>query len=167
VRKKRLTGGFILVIVFKFLKAAAFLFLGIVVFRFVQVTRHGAPMEFARFLNANPDRESIRRISTFFEEITPGQREAIGAASLAVGLVFATEASLLVARVWWATYFTIFLTLLGIPLELIEIWRRPRLFRGWVFLAVNVAILIFLWKRRNEFREDFREAEPTKPEIAL
>src|SRR5262249_15569297 len=79
--------------------------------------------------------------------------------SIVVGLVFTAEASLLVARIWWATYFTIFLTLLGIPLELIEIWRRPRQFRGWVFLVVNLAILIFLWKRRNEFREGFSEAE--------
>ena len=164
--KHRLTGGFISVIVFKYLKAAAFLFLGIVIFRFVQVTRHGAPMEFARFLNANPDRESIRRISTFFDGITSGQREAIGAASVAIGLVFATEASFLVARIWWATYFTIFLTLLGIPLELIEIWRKPHQFRGWVFLVINVAILIFLWRRRNEFRQEPEPAADVRTESA-
>ena len=155
--KHRLTGGFIAVIVFKYLKAASFLLVGIVVLRFVIVARHDPAMEFARFLNANPDRESIRRISTFFHDITPGQREAIGAASLAVGAIFAAEASFLVARIWWATYFTIFLTLLGIPLELVEIWRKPRFFRGWFFLIINVAILIFLWRRRNEFRDLLRE----------
>jgi uncharacterized membrane protein (DUF2068 family) len=158
--KHRLTGGFVAVIVFKYLKAAAFLLVGIVVLRFVQVTRHGAPMEFARFLNANPERESIRGLSTFFNGITPGQREAIGAAALAVGSIFAAEASFLLARIWWATYFTIFLTLLGIPLELMEIWNKPRFFRGWVFLVINVAILVFLWRRRNEFREDFAGAGP-------
>ena len=158
---RRLAGGFIAIIVFKYLKAAAFLLVGIVVLRFVQVTRHGAPMEFARFLNANPDRESIRRLSTFFNDITPGQREAIGAAALAIGSTFAAEASFLLARIWWATYFTIFLTLLGIPLELAEIWKKPRFFRGWVFLVINVVILVFLWRRRNEFREDFAgEREP-------
>ena len=110
-------------------------------------------MEFARFLNANPERESIRRLSQFFEEITPGQGRAIGAAALAIGSIFAAEASFLLARIWWATYFTIFLTLLGIPLEVVEIWRRPHHERGWYFLIINLAILIFLWRRRNEFRD--------------
>lgn len=150
------------VIVFKYLKAAAFLIVGVVVLRFVVVARHDPAMEFARFLNANPERESIRRLSTFFDDITPGQREAIGAASLAIGAVFAAEASFLLARIWWATYFTIFLTLLGIPLELMEIWRKPRFFRGWIFLAINVAILVFLWRRRNEFRDSLA-AEPAEP----
>ena len=164
--KHRLTGGFVAVIVFKYLKAASFLLLGIVVLRFVVVARHDPAMEFARFLNANPDRESIRRLSTFFHDITTGQREAIGAAALAVGAVFAAEASVLVARLWGATDFTIFLTILGIPLELVEIWRRPTFLRGWIFLVINVAILVFLWRRRNEFRgtlaQRSRAGEPTR-----
>ena len=152
---KRLTGLFIAIIVFKFLKAAALVFVGVVVLRFVHVTRHGAPMEFARFLNAGSDRESIRWLSTFFDHITTGQREAIGAAAIAVGAVFASEGFLLLARIWWATYFTICITLLGIPIEVMEIWRRPHLFRGWLSLVINVAILAYLWRRRNEFRDEF------------
>jgi hypothetical protein len=152
--RKHLSGGFIAVIVFKYLKAAAFLLVGVVVLRFVHVTRHGAPMEFAEFLNAPAERESLRRLSTFFDAITTGQRQAIGVSALAIGAVFAAEASFLIARIWWATYFTIFLTLLGIPLELVEIWRKPLFLRGWLFLIINVAILVFLWRRRNEFRKD-------------
>jgi uncharacterized membrane protein (DUF2068 family) len=152
---KRLSGLFIVIIVFKFLKAAAFLLLGGVVLQFVHLPRHGAPMEFVRFAHANSDRESIRRLSTFFEHVTPGEREAIGAAALLIGLVFVGEGILLLARVWWATYFTICMTLLGIPIELVEIWRKPYLFRGWVYLIINVAILAYLWRRRNEFRDEF------------
>lgn len=117
-------------------------------------------MEFARFLNANPERESIRRLSQFFEEITPGQGRAIGVAALAIGSIFAAEASFLLARIWWGTYFTIFLTLLGIPLEIVEIWHRPRHQRGWYFLLINLAILVFVWRRRNEFQDRF-EPPPT------
>jgi len=163
---RRLSGGFIAVIAFKYLKAAAFLLVGVVVLRFVQVARHDPAMEFARYLNASENRESIRRLSAFFSEITTGQQEAIGAASLAIGAVFLAEASLLLARIWWATYFTIFLTLLGIPLELVEIWRKPKFFRGWIFLVINAAILVFLWRRRNEFRgapeEPGGSREPTR-----
>jgi len=156
--KRPLSGGFIAVIVFKYLKAAAFLLVGFVVFRFIQVARHDPAMELARFLNASEGRESIRRLSAFFSEITTGQQEAIGAASLAIGAVFAAEASLLLVRIWWATYFTIFLTLLGIPLELIEIWRKPQFVRAWLFLVINAAILVFLWRRRNEFQGPGEEA---------
>jgi uncharacterized membrane protein (DUF2068 family) len=131
---------------------------GVAVLRFVHVTRHGAPMEFVRFLNANSDRESIRRLSMFFDHITTGQREAIGAAALAIGAVFVSEGLLLLARIWWATYFTIGMTLLGIPIELLEIWRRPLLFRGWAYLIINIAILAYLWRRRNEFRDEFRSS---------
>jgi len=56
-------------------------------------------------------------------------------------------------RVWWATYFTIVLTALGIPPELIEIARRPSSTRRYVLLAINLAILGYLWTRRNEFRD--------------
>jgi len=160
---KRLTGLFIAIIAFKFLKAAALVFVGVVVLRFVHVTRYGAPMEFARFLNAGSDRESIRWLSTFFDHITTGQREALGAAALMIGAVFAGEGLLLLARIWWATYFTIGITLLGIPIEVLEIWRKPHLFRGWVYLVINVAILAYLWRRRNEFRDEFSGPGITAP----
>ena len=158
--RKRLTAAFGAIIAFKYLKAAAFLIVGVVVLRFVHVTRYGAPLEFARFLNVPSDWESIRRLSRFFDGITSGQREAIGSAALAIGAVFTGEATLLLARVWWAPYFTIFMTLLGIPLEVIEILKRPRLFRGWLYLSINVAILVFLWRRRNEFRGRLIEPPP-------
>ena len=160
---KRLTGLFVAIIAFKFLKAAAFLLVGVVVLRFVGATRHGAPMEFARFLNANPDREAIRQLSAFFGGITIRQRELIGAAALAIAAVFAGEGFLLLARVWWATYFTIAMTLCGIPIEVLEIWRRPERFRSWFYLVVNISILAYLWYRRNEFRDDFRPPRITAP----
>ena len=76
---------------------------------------------------------------------------------------FAGEGFLLLARVWWATYFTIAMTLCGIPIEILEIWRRPERFRSWFYLVVNISILAYLWYRRNEFRDDFRELGITPP----
>jgi uncharacterized membrane protein (DUF2068 family) len=151
-RRKRLAAALTAIIAFKGLKAAAFVIVGVVLLRFVHVTKHAAPLEFARYLNVPSDWATIRRLSGFFDTFTSGQREAIGAAALAIGAIFAGEGSLLLGRVWWATYFTIFMTLAAIPLEVMEIWKRPQLFRGWVSLLINVAILVFLWRRRNEFR---------------
>ena len=66
--------------------------------------------------------------------------------------MFAAEGTLLAMRIPWAPYFTIVLTALGIPPELIEIARRPEQRRRYLLLAVNLAILAYLWRRRNEFR---------------
>ena len=44
------------------------------------------------------------------------------------------------------------LTALGIPPEILEIAKRPGSARRYLLLAINVAILIYLWTRRNEFR---------------
>lgn len=163
--KKRLSAGFLAVILFKYLKAAAFLLVGIAVLRFVRLSAHGAPMEIAEFLNVNPERENVQRLSAFFSEITPGQVQAIGAAAVAIGLIFAAEGTLLAVRIWWATYFTIILTALGIPLEIYEIFGRPTQLRNYVFLAVNAAILLFLWRRRNEFRaREGRDPSAARPE---
>lgn len=158
--RKRLGAPLAAIVAFKYLKAAAFVIVGVVVLRFVSVTRHGAPLEFARFLNVPADREGIRTVARFFDGFTSGQREAIGVAALAIGAVFAGEGTLLLARVWWATYFTIFMTLLAIPIEVVEISKRPHLFRGWLYLSINLAILVFLWRRRNEFRSRITAPRP-------
>jgi uncharacterized membrane protein (DUF2068 family) len=85
--------------------------------------------------------------------LTPGWAIGIGVASLFVGAVFGTEATLLTARIWWSTYFTLVLAALGIPLEIFEIFRKPSGLHRYVVLAVNVVILVYIWRRRNEFRE--------------
>jgi uncharacterized membrane protein (DUF2068 family) len=54
--------------------------------------------------------------------------------------------------VWWATYFTIALTAIGVAIEVVEIGKRPGSLRLYVLLAVNLAILIYIWRRRNEFQ---------------
>ena len=77
--------------------------------------------------------------------LTSRQVRAIGAASILIGLVFAAEGTLLATRIWWATYFTIVLTALGIPPEIVEIAKRPGSARRYLLLAVNVAILVYLW----------------------
>ena len=93
-------------------------------------------------------------LSFMLTALTSRQVEAIGAAAVLIGLVFTAEGTLLAVRVPWAPYFTIVLTALGIPPELIEIARRPGSGRRYVLLAVNVAILVYLWRRRNEFKTE-------------
>jgi len=94
----------------------------------------------------------VHRVADLIRTVTPRQVGAAGIASLIIAVVFFVEGGLLLARVWWSTYFTIGLTALGIPLELYEIAHRPDSIRRYVLLLLNLMILVFLWTRRNEFR---------------
>jgi hypothetical protein len=153
--KRTLSGGFLAIIVFKYFKAVVFLLVAIAALRLSRADPFPTAEEVARFFRSSPENELIRLIS----HLTPGLALGIGFASLFVSAVFGVEASLLTARVWWSTYFTIVLTALGIPLEIFEIFRRPWGFRRYLLLAVNAAILLYLWRRRNEFRDEFREGK--------
>jgi len=150
--RPRLSAGFLWIIVFKLAKAAAFFLLGSVALRIARLPHHSEPLEVARLLGVNSRSVLVQHLSMVLSALTPLQVEAIGAACFLIGLVFAAEGALLSARVPWAPYFTIVLTALGIPPEIIEIVRRPGSFRRYALLAINAAILVYLWRRRNEFR---------------
>ncbi len=151
--KRKLSGGFLAVIVFKYFKAAIFLLAAIAILRISRADPFPTAEDIARFFGASPENEIITRI-------TPRLAIGIGYASLLVGCIFGVEATLLALRVWWSTYFTITLTAIGIPLELYEIVMRPRGPGRYIILAVNLAILRFVWRRRNEFREEFAKSRP-------
>jgi len=147
--REKLSGGFLAIILFKYFKAAVFLLVALAALRLSRAQPFPSAAEIARFLRSSPENQLVRWISS----VTPGQALGFGLLSLFVAAVFTTEATLLACRVWWSTYFTIALTALGIPLEVFEILRRPSGLRRYLILAVNAAILAYLWKRRTDFRE--------------
>jgi uncharacterized membrane protein (DUF2068 family) len=152
--RAKLTAGFVWIIVFKYVKAAAFLLLAFAALRLARFPHRSEPIELARLLGVDEHKEIVQRTAQVVAALSPFQIHAIAAALAVIGLVFLTEGTLLWLRIPWATYFTITLTALGIPPEIIEIVHRPHSIRRYVLLAVNAAILIYLWRRRNEFRED-------------
>ena len=153
--EKRLSGGFLAIIVFKYFKAVIFLLVAIAALRLSRINPFPTAEQVARFFRSSPESELVRTFSRF---LTPGLAMQIGVVSLFVAALFGTEGTLLAARVWWSTYLTIVLTASGIPLELFEILRRPSGLRRYVLLAVNVVILVYLWRRRNEFRDEWKAA---------
>jgi hypothetical protein len=146
---KKLSGGFVAIIAFKYFKAVIFYLVGIAAFQLWRANPFPSAKDIARFLRSSPENELVRWIS----RVTPGEVLGIGLLSFFVAAVFTAEGTLLAGRVWWSTYFTITLTTLGIPLEIFEILRQPSAFRRYLILVVNVVILVYLWRRRNEFRE--------------
>jgi len=150
--RPKLSPGFVWIIVFKCVKAAAFLTIGAVALRLAKLPRNSEPLEIARFLGAQTRAILVQHVSRVLDALTSGQIEAIAAASILIALVFAAEGILLAMRIPWAPYATIVLTAFGIPAELVEIARRPESLRRYALLAVNLVILVYLWYRRNEFR---------------
>ena len=149
----KIPGGFLAIIAFKIVKGFAFLVFGIAARKLSHAAAMPSAIEIANFLSVSRENALVRWVAHAIAGITPGQATAIGAASLFIAAVFFAEAAFLAARLWWSTYVTIMLTALGIPLELYEIVEKPGAVRRYVLLAVNVAILAFLWARRNEFRD--------------
>lgn len=149
----KLSGGFVWIIVFKYLKAVSFLVLGVVAMRLARFPQGFDPLHIARLLGVDERKEIVQRTASVLAALSPFQIHAIAVACFVIAVVFAAEGTLLWMRIPWATYFTITLTALGIPPEIIEIAKRPHSVRRYVLLAVNVAILVYLWRRRNEFRE--------------
>jgi uncharacterized membrane protein (DUF2068 family) len=158
-----MAGGFIAIIVFKLLKGIAFAILGIAALKLSRSPEMPSAVEIAKFLSVSKENALVHRVADLIGSVTPAQATAAGVASLLIGAVFFVESGLLSARVWWSTYLTITLTAMGVPLEIWEIIHRPDSFRRYLLLGVNVAILIFLWTRRNEFRKEHeRPASPAK-----
>jgi uncharacterized membrane protein (DUF2068 family) len=147
--RKKLSGGFLAIIVFKYFKAVVFLLFAIAALKLSTADPFPTVEEVGRFFRSSPENELVRA----FSRLTPGLALGIGFFSLFVSLVFGIEATLLTARIWWSTYFTIGLTALGIPLEIWEILHRPSSVRRYLLLVVNAAILVFLWTRRKEFKD--------------
>jgi len=158
----KLSGGFVWIIVFKFLKAVSFLVLGVVAMRLAKFPRGFEPLHIARLLGVDEHKEIVQRTASVLSALSPFQIHAIAVACFVIAVVFAAEGTLLWLRIPWATYFTITLTALGIPPEIIEIVKRPHSVRRYALLAVNVAILIYLWHRRNEFRDAGSAAKTSK-----
>jgi uncharacterized membrane protein (DUF2068 family) len=153
-QKQPMSGGFVAIILFKYFKAIVFGLFGIAALRLAHLAGLPSVDELARFFRVAPEREIIQEIASVISQLTPNQAIGIGVTSIFVALVFAAEGTLLAFRIWWSTYFTVVITACGIPLEIYEIIQRPVSVRRYLLLVVNAAILVYLWKRRNEFRPE-------------
>jgi uncharacterized membrane protein (DUF2068 family) len=151
--KKRISAGFLAIILFKCLKGIAFLIFAVAALKLSRARAMPSAIQIADYLSVSRENELVNRVAQLIASINPREATALGFALILVSAVFFVEGLLLWGRVWWSTYLTIVLTALGIPLELYEIVHRPHSPRRYLLLAINAAILLYLWKRRNEFRK--------------
>src|SRR4029077_3623050 len=96
--QKTLSGGFLEIIICKYFKAVVFLLVAIAALRLSRADPFPTAVDIARFFRSSPENELVKAVS----RLTPGWAIGIGVASLFVGVVFGTEATLLTARIWWS-----------------------------------------------------------------
>jgi len=154
VNKPRLTAGYLAIIAFKYAKFAAFLVLGAAALRAARLPPGSIAQEAVHFFGAHENSPLVQQLASALSALTPVEIKALGSASILLGLVFGTEGTLLALRVWWAPYLTVVITALGLPYEILEIARRPDSLRRYLLLAANAAVLIYLWKRKDDFRPE-------------
>jgi uncharacterized membrane protein (DUF2068 family) len=166
VIKPRLTPGYLAIIVFKYAKLLAFLVLGLAALRAARLPPDSLVRDAVHLFGAHQNAALVQHMAAALSVLTKGEIRALGSASILLGLVFGTEGTLLALRVWWAPYLTVVLTALGLPYEIYEISRAPRSLHRYLLLAANAAILVYLWKRKDDFRPEERPTAPQRPETA-
>jgi uncharacterized membrane protein (DUF2068 family) len=162
VTKPRLTAGYMAIIAFKYAKLAAFLILGLAALRVARLPPGSAGHAAANLFGAHENAAIVQHLAAALSALTQSEIKALGSASILLGLVFGTEGTLLALRVWWAPYLTVVMTALGLPYEILEIARRPGSLKNYLLLAANAAILVYLWRRKD----DFRPEAPAPPRAA-
>jgi uncharacterized membrane protein (DUF2068 family) len=144
--------AYLAIIVFKYAKLAAFLVLGAAALRVARLPPDSLAEEAAGLLGAHRGNPLVQSLASALSVLTQGEIRALGGASILLGLVFGTEGTLLALRVWWAPYLTVILTALALPVELLEIVRHPASVKNYLLLAANVLVLVYLWRRKDDFR---------------
>ena len=152
VTKPPLTAGYLWIIAFKYGKLVSFLVLGFAALRASRLPQGSLAQEAVRLFGAYENSPLVQQLASVLSVLTPIQIKELGAASILLGLVFGTEGTLLALRIWWAPYLTVVLTALALPLELVEIAHHPTSLRRYLLIAANVGVLVYLWKRKDDFR---------------
>ena len=139
-----------LIIGFKAFKATALTLVGVGLL----ATRHNDPVDlvlrFALAVHLPLSSALLDRALGFALGLTVGRQIALGITALGYAVLMGAEGVALHFRKPWARWFTIGATSSLIPIELYEIAREPRPLRILILL-VNVAVVVYLYKRKELF----------------
>jgi uncharacterized membrane protein (DUF2068 family) len=152
-RRIELTLGVRLIILDRFVKAAALLIGGVVL---MVVTETGGLREIAEQvqdqLNVGSGRHLWLRLTEFFLQrltsLSWRAEVAIAIAAILYGFLEALEGIGLLLRRRWAEYLVLLATCAFLPLEIAELIRHPTALKA-LALVVNAAIIAYLgWRKR-------------------
>ncbi len=133
----------ILIGLFKLVKAAGLLILGIGLLHLLHRNVAEVVTHWIERFRLDPDNEHIHRILSRLFRVTPRQLRELSAGTFLYASIFLTEGIGLVLRKHWAEYLTLISTGLFVPLEVYELVHRFTVIRMAV-LVINLAIVWYL-----------------------
>jgi uncharacterized membrane protein (DUF2068 family) len=141
--------GLVLIGVFKLLKSATLIAVGIGALKLLHKDIAGEAASWIDSLDLDPNNPYIVRFMEKLSNLDPHKLKALGVGTFVYAGIYLTEGLGLVLRKRWAEYVTILSTAGFIPLEVYEIAKRINFLRIAVLL-VNIAIVAYLiWDLRH------------------
>lgn len=139
------------IIAFKIAKAALLIALGVFLLDYLHRGPLAAVITLARAIHLSTDSQLFDRAVSLAMDATPARQAALGVTALGYAVIFLIEAVGLSRRRAWARWFTIGVTASLLPIEVFEIVKRPDEIVRIATLLVNIAIVIYLYRRKDVF----------------
>lgn len=136
----------ILIGLFKLVKVASLVIVGIGAIKLLHRDVATSVTHWVEALRLDPDNQYIHRGLSRVFRITPKQLRELSAGTFIYAGLYLTEGIGLLMRKHWAEYFTTISTMLFIPIEVYEMFRRFTWMKVGL-IAVNVAIVWYLIAR--------------------
>jgi uncharacterized membrane protein (DUF2068 family) len=138
------------IVAFKAFKATLLTLLGVGLL----ISSHRDPvvtaLSFARMVHLPITSRLFDRLMSLAFDATPAREVGLAVTAFGYAVLLGSEGVALYLRRPWARWFTIVATSSLIPIEVFEISREIHPLRI-VVLLVNIAVVIYLWRRREMF----------------
>jgi uncharacterized membrane protein (DUF2068 family) len=139
-----------LIALFKLLKAALLIGVGMGAFHLVHRDLASVLEHWVRMFGLDPGNRYVDRALQKFGNLTPNKIKSFGVVSFIYAGLFLTEGIGLWLVKRWAEWFSVIITTSLVPVEVYEIYRHPSVIKCFV-LVVNIAVVGYLLYRiRNE-----------------
>ncbi len=132
-----------MIAVFKFLKSAALIALGVGAFRLLHRDLCDLSEHWVRALRFDPGSRYVELALAKVVNLHPEQIKKLGLASFLYAGLFLAEGTGLWMQRRWGEWLTVIITSSLVPVEMYEIYRHPSAVKVAV-LAVNVGIVAYL-----------------------
>jgi uncharacterized membrane protein (DUF2068 family) len=139
-----------LIAIFKFLKAAMLVGLGVGAFRLLHKDVGQVMEHWVEALRLDPGNRFIDAALDKASLLGPGQIKKLGLGSFLYAALFVAEGTGLWLEKRWGEWLTVIITSTLIPVEIYEIYRHPSAVKIAV-LVINVGIVVYLiYRIRNK-----------------
>lgn len=140
-----------LIALFKLLKAALLIAVGVGALKLLHKDVAGAVEHWVEWLRLDPNNQYIDTALEKASNLTPDKIKELGLGSMIYSALFLTEGIGLWLEKRWAEWLTVFITSSLIPVEVYEIYHHPTSVK-FAVLLINIAIVAYLLYRIRDKR---------------